>query len=247
MTIIDATDADFATEVIERSHTTPVVVDFWAPWCAPCRQLTPVLEETAAAHEGAVVLAKVNTEDHPDLGQAHGVQSIPAVKAFVDGKVVDEFVGGQPPAFVKRFFAKLVPSEADGLVSAGDEGEVRRALELEPGHADASLKLAALLHERGEVAEALTILEKVRGSYRADGMAASIRLADDPDLDLEAAFAALGEGQVGEGLQTLLDRVRRFPAQREDLRAMIVGILDELGPEHPVARPVRRELAAALY
>ncbi|MCW2959317.1 MAG: thioredoxin, partial [Solirubrobacterales bacterium] len=172
---------------------------------------------------------------------------IPNVKAFVDGEVVDEFTGAQNPAVVQRFFAKLIPSEADGLVASGDEAQLRQALELEPGRADASLALAALLHDRGEVEEALVLLEQVRGSFRADGMAASIRLRDDPGLDIGGALQQLGDGEVEAALETLLDRVRRFPEQRDNLRAIIVGVLDELGVEHPVARDVRRKLAAALY
>jgi putative thioredoxin len=247
MTVIDATEADFQREVIDRSHTTPVIVDFWAPWCGPCKQLTPLLEQLAGDAEGAVVLAKVNTDENQALSQTYGVQGIPNVKAFVDGEVVDEFTGAQNPAVVQRFFAKLIPSEADGLVASGDEAQLRQALELEPGRADASLALAALLHDRGEVEEALVLLEQVRGSFRADGMAASIRLRDDPGLDIGGALQQLGDGEVEAALETLLDRVRRFPEQRDNLRAIIVGVLDELGVEHPVARDVRRKLAAALY
>jgi putative thioredoxin len=247
MTVIDATEADFQTQVIDRSHTTPVVVDFWAPWCGPCKQLTPLLEKLTGDAEGGVVLAKVNTDENQALSQSYGVQGIPAVKAFVDGKVVDEFVGAQNPVVVQRFFAKLIPSEADGLAASGDEDQLRKALELEPGRTDASLSLAALLHERGESDEALALLEKVRGSFRADGMAASLRLREDPELQLDEAFDALAAGKAGEGLEILLDRVRRFPDRRDDLRAIIVGILDELGVDDPLAREVRRKLAAALY
>jgi putative thioredoxin len=247
MTVIDATETDFQTEVIDRSHTTPVVVDFWAPWCGPCKQLTPLLEKLTGDAEGSVVLAKVNTDENQGLAQSYGVQGIPAVKAFVDGKVVDEFVGAQNPVVVQRFFAKLIPSEADGLVASGDEDQLRKALELEPGRTDASLALAALLHERGEVDEALKLLETVHGSFRADGMAASLRLRDDPELQLDEAFDDLAAGKAGEALEVLLDRVRRFPDKRDDLRAIIVGILDELGVDHPLARDVRRKLAAALY
>jgi putative thioredoxin len=247
MTVIDATQADFQREVIDRSHTTPVVVDFWAPWCAPCKQLTPLLEQLAGAAEGAVVLAKVNTDENQALSETYGVQGIPSVKAFVDGKVVDEFVGGQSPAIVQRFFAKLIPSEADGLVASGDETALRRALELEPGRADASLALATLLHERGDTQEALKLLDQVRGSFRADGLAARLRLGDDDELDLGGALTALDDGRTEAALEILLDRVGAFPDRRDDLRTIIVGVLDELGVDHPVARDARRKLAAALY
>src|SRR3954464_13146964 len=145
MTVIDVSEADFQQQVLDKSHEVPVVVDFWAEWCAPCRQLGPTLEKAANAREGEVVLAKLDTDANQRLASAFQIQGIPAVKAFKDGKVVDEFVGVQPPANVERFFDGLVPSEADGLVAAGDEASLRRALELEPGNVDAKVALAEQL------------------------------------------------------------------------------------------------------
>src|SRR3954467_6514432 len=155
MTVIDVTEDTFEQEVVERSRTTPVVVDFWAEWCGPCRTLTPILEKAASAREGEVVLAKLDTDANQQLAASFQIQGIPAVKAFKDGQVVDQFVGVQPPPAIERFFDKLVPSEADLLAEATDEASLRRALELQPGREDASLALAAMLRERGEDDEAL--------------------------------------------------------------------------------------------
>jgi putative thioredoxin len=245
--IFDATEATFEQDVIERSAQLPVVVDFWAAWCAPCRQLTPVLEQAVGERAGKLALAKVDTEANPRLAAAFRIQGIPAVKAFKDGRIASEFTGAQPPAVVARFLDSLLPSEADALVAAGGEQDLRRALELEPARADAGVALARILVERGERDDALAILSEFPGNFAAEGLAARLRLEDDDEL--RAAFAELDAGEQQRGLDALIGAIAasQDAGRREDLRRAVVGVLDQLGVEHPLARESRRKLASALY
>jgi putative thioredoxin len=209
--------------------------------------LGPVIEKAVEARSGDVELVKLDTDANQRLAAEYRIQSIPAVKAFKDGRVVDEFVGVQPPANVERFFDGLVPSEADALVADGDEASLRRALELDPSRADAAVPLAALLHRRGDADGAQALLANVTGSFQADGLASRIRLEGADDLDLDEAFKALDDGDTERAIDRFIVALAGADGHKDDLRRVVVGALDELGVEHPLARDARRRLAAALY
>jgi putative thioredoxin len=244
---VDVTESNFEEAVLERSHSLPVVVDFWADWCAPCRQLGPVLEREAAKRAGKLELVKLDVDANPTLSRTYGIQGIPAVKAFRDGRVIDEFVGAQPAAAVERFLDSLFPSEAELLTQNGDEESLRAALALEPGRADAAIQLARILHRRGLLEEALEILGKVHGSFAAEGLAARITLEQAAATDLSPAFAALDSGDNEAALDLLIDAIASRRGGRDEIRRVVVGVLDNLGLDDPLATSSRMRLASALY
>jgi putative thioredoxin len=242
--VYDVDEADFEQRVIARSSELPVVVDFWADWCGPCKQLTPVLERAVAARQGKVELAKVDVDRNPRLQATFRIQGIPAVKAFRDGRVASEFTGALPPAEVERFFDSLVPSEADELAAGGDEESLRRALEVDPNHPTARRELGKLLLQRGETDEALKLLEALTGDFVADGLVARTRLQGDPELD--TAFQSWDAGDPAAALERLQEALGD-PERRDLVRRVMVAIFTELGPGDPLAREYRRRLSAALH
>ncbi len=235
---IDVTDANFANEVLERSKSVPVVVDFWAPWCGPCRVLGPVIEKVAAEHAGSVVLAKLNTDENPRTASAYRIQGIPAVKAFRDGQVAAEFTGAYPEPQVRAFFAKILPrpeehvaSQAEDLLRKGDvagaEASFREVLATQPSNADAVVGLASILISRGENEAAGDLLERVPADRRAKVLRHGIFLGEfeakhsHEDLEGEAranprdpraryrwGVMLAARGEFEQALDELLESVR---------------------------------------
>ena len=232
----DVTDATFATAVIERSHSVPVVVDLWAAWCGPCKTLTPILEKVVAEMGGTVELAKVDVDANPQVARAFAVQSIPSVFALKDGQVADSFVGALPEKAVREFVTKLAPagSPLDQLVAAGDEASLRQALATDPQHVGAALALVALLLDQGRLDEAETILETVANAPAAGQLRARLQLARE-GVSLT--------GDVDLVLEHLLDQTGVDPTAKDHL----LVILDALGPEDPRYVSFRRRLANRLY
>jgi putative thioredoxin len=237
---MDVTDETFQSDVLGRSATVPVIVDLWAPWCGPCTTLGPMLEKAVADTGGAVALAKVNVDENPRIAQTFAVQSIPAVFAISNGQVVDQFIGALPEAQVTAFVQGLAPapSEADLLVEVGDEASLRRALELEPDHPDATEALARMLIDQGEAAEALALLQRLPETDASRALAAEARL-----LEAGVDVSGTAREELAIKLDELLDRVRDDDAARQEF----VDLLEAMGAEDPRTNEYRRALAARLF
>jgi putative thioredoxin len=239
MPAIDVTDATFQTEVIDRSHKTPVLIDLWAEWCGPCKVLGPILEKVVDETGGRVALAKVDVDANPGLAQAFRVQSIPAVYLAREGRVQPAFIGAQPEHIVRQVVQSLLPTEEEdelaALVAAGDEASLRRALELDPGHSLAVVALAELLVGKGESEEALTLLERIPDSPEARRVAALARMG--------TGAAAVVEDGVEAKLDALLERVKDDEAARQEF----LDTLELLGPDDERTARYRRAMASRLF
>jgi putative thioredoxin len=262
--------ATFEREVLEASAAVPVLVDFWAPWCAPCRTLAPILEKLEREYQGRFRLVKVNLDEYPDLANAFGVRSIPDVMAFRDGKPVAHFLGALPESQVRAFIDRLLPSPSELERLKGGEANLRKALELDPRNDAARLDLAELLiqDKRPEEAEQLLVevqdnaaLDARRSALRAAaGFARSggeseaslrARLAADPG-DLEARYALAerlaAARRYREAMEELIAIVRRDKTWRDgEARKQLVNLFTLAADEAELVSKYRRELATALY
>jgi putative thioredoxin len=247
--VTDVSEADFQSVVIEGSKNTPVVVDFWASWCEPCKTLGPILEKVTNETEGSVRLAKVDVDANPRLAQAFGVQGIPMVMAFKDGKPVSQFTGAIPEAAVRQFIAQLTPPlvdeavlAAEALADSGDlagaEAALRALLAEQPTNLDAGLSLATLLLDRGASKDAIEVLTRLSQTPDVKRLLAAARLLDGGEVDLADPEAALPR---------LLELVDEGGDGREKARLQMIDIFDVLGAEHPLTAEYRRRLANALF
>jgi putative thioredoxin len=276
MVVKDIDQQAFGLEVLQRSHEVPVLVDFWATWCGPCKVLGPILEKVAGDFEGALELVKVDVDHNPALASQFGVQGIPTVLAFKDGRPVDRFTGALPEDAVRRWAAALLPTEIDHTVEqardavldgddAGAEALFRRVLAEVPDHPDAGTGLASLLIARGDTAEALILLGKLARSAEVERLEAAARLAAAQGGDLHALEARLGADpddhqariELGRALAArheyepaldyLLAVVKAGGGKRETARQAMVDVFGVLGVAHPLTLSYRRALASALY
>ncbi len=272
--IIDVTEASFGDEVLARSHELPVVVDFWAPWCAPCRTLGPLLEKLAAEGDGAWVLARVNVDATNRLSAEYGVRGIPAVKAFRAGQIVAEFTGAQPEPRVREFLRKLAPTPADLALGEGAsllatrkwhdaEDAFRQARELDPASGPAALGLVQALVAVGRGCEAIDLIDEFPRSDEAIQAEVFRDLAealcevepveppiDDEPLDAQFHQAArlFARGLWEASMDGLLDVIRGNKRYRSGApRKMILAVFALLGEEDPLTQRYRAELASVLF
>jgi putative thioredoxin len=234
--MVDVTDATFEQDVIERSKQVTVVVDLWAEWCGPCKTLGPIIEKVIAGTDGKVVLAKVDVDANPQVSKAFQVQSIPAVYALKDGKVVDGFVGAQPESMVQQFVDALLPTEeeteVEQLLRAGDAASLEQVLALEPDNADAITALAELKVLDGDHEGALQLLAKI---------------PETADTRRVAAMARLGESAPADDVDTTLESLLTSVKTDEEARQQFVDLLEVLGPDDPRTAQWRKRLTQTLY
>lgn len=273
--VITVTDDSFEEDVLEQSMHTPVVVDFWAPWCGPCRMIGPILEKLARSGEHQFILAKVNVDENPNLSKYYQIRSIPAVLAFLDGEVIDEFVGVQPEPKLRAFVSGLVPtaldiqiSEADSLVATRHwveaEESLRQILLEMPDHQPTMLNLARTLLAQGKGCEAVGYLQDVRDGVElaqaerlrplANLLCRAVTEWSDEDefLPIEAQYRRaahlLGQRKLEAGMDGVLDVLRQDKQYRKgEARQVMLAVFELLGDHDELVQTYRRELATVLF
>ncbi len=271
----DISDAEFATAVLERSRTVPVVVDFWAEWCGPCKTLGPMLEKVTADYDGAFELAKIDVDANPQIAGQLGVQGIPTVVAFVDGQPVTSFSGAIPESQLREWIGEFVDPTTDPEVDAAldlidrgrtDEAEtLLRAILTDRPEPDAAKALAMLFIDQDRMDQASEVLatlgpddpeaKRLRdivalasSAGQADELAAAFSAdPDNADARIAYARALAGRGAYDEAFDLLLEAVAGRGDDAEPCRAALVDMFDLLGPDHPLVGPARRRLANALF
>ncbi len=266
--VLEVTEATFEREVLQRSQTIPVVIDFWAPWCGPCRVLGPTLERLASEANGAWVLAKINVDENPRLAQMFRVQGIPAVKAVYQGKIVDEFTGALPESQVRAWLKRIIPDRNADLLAMAQALEAtnpaeaiaryRLILGQDPKNETALFNLGRLLTLRGDPEGIVTLKQvpatspfgsrAIAGLAIADLMNAPTEPAEGSEGLFRQAAAATRTGDYATAIEHLLTIVGRDRAFRDDgARKALVALFALLGDEHPLVAPARRRLANLLF
>ncbi|TML23880.1 MAG: tetratricopeptide repeat protein [Actinobacteria bacterium] len=255
VTIIDVTEATFQTEVLERSLQTPVVIDFWAEWCGPCKQLSPILEKLAIEGDGAWVLAKVDVDANPRLAQMFRVQGIPMVYAVVGGQPVDAFTGVIPESQLRPWIETVckaggvqVETPADPRLEAADDALMSGDLDA----AEQAYKKILAESPADAAAEAglaqVALVRRVQGANPAQLIAAAQAAPDDVAAQTRAADVEVLSGQAEQAYRRLVELVRRTSGpEREGVRQHLLSLFAIAGPDDPAVAAARRQLASALF